>query len=58
MYLLGMINDNVQKRDTYITSEVTVHLFESLPTAHGVDLAAINVQRGRDHGIQLESFSN
>ncbi|GAU92485.1 hypothetical protein RvY_04560 [Ramazzottius varieornatus] len=50
MYLLGMINDNVQKRDTFISSEVTEHLFEAMPT-HGVDLAAINVQRGRDHGI-------
>jgi hypothetical protein len=56
MYLLGMINDNVQKRDTFITSEVTEHLFESGPSAHGVDLAAINVQRGRDHGTYISLF--
>lgn len=50
MYLLGMINDNIQKRDTFLTSEVTDHLFESKPHEHGVDLAALNIQRGRDHG--------
>ncbi|GLV44597.1 uncharacterized protein CBL_13471 [Carabus blaptoides fortunei] len=49
--LLGMCNQPSQKRDEFISDELTNHLFQSPGFPFGMDLAAINVQRGRDHGI-------
>ncbi|KAL7637821.1 UNVERIFIED_CONTAM: hypothetical protein RMT77_011433 [Armadillidium vulgare] len=49
--LLGMIFDNAQKRDIFITGELTRHLFQSPEHHYGLDLASINIQRGRDHGL-------
>lgn len=39
--------------DNHVTNMVTEHLFESktIPFS-GLDLIAINLQRGRDHGIR------
>ncbi|XP_052258555.1 chorion peroxidase-like [Dreissena polymorpha] len=39
-----------EKVDKYLTEQVTRHLFERAP-GFGGDLAAINIQRARDHGI-------
>ncbi|KAK3609594.1 hypothetical protein CHS0354_038592 [Potamilus streckersoni] len=46
----GLVDSQSQKVDNLITQQVTRHLFERQP-GFGADLAAINIQRGRDHGI-------
>nr|ANN45957.1 byssal peroxidase-like protein 4 [Mytilus coruscus] len=43
----------MRKRDKFISDQVRNHLFETKFTfpSDGFDLAAFNIQRGRDHGI-------
>uniref|UniRef100_K1QK19 Chorion peroxidase n=1 Tax=Magallana gigas TaxID=29159 RepID=K1QK19_MAGGI len=46
----GLYETNAQSVDMRKSYEVTRHLFES-GQGTGIDLAAINIQRGRDHGL-------
>ncbi|CAL4121104.1 unnamed protein product, partial [Meganyctiphanes norvegica] len=50
-YLMGLCNQVAQAMDDAITQEVTNHLFQDPGKKWGMDLAAINMQRGREHGV-------
>jgi len=50
-YLMGLINQVAQALDDSVTQEVTNHLFQEPGKKFGLDLAALNMQRGREHGI-------
>eukprot|EP00057_Strongylocentrotus_purpuratus_P008822 XP_011663296.1 PREDICTED: ovoperoxidase [Strongylocentrotus purpuratus] len=47
----GMLVQPVAKVDGYIVRGLTAHLFADKPGGLGLDLGALNVQRGRDHGL-------
>ncbi|XP_064479971.1 peroxidasin homolog [Ornithodoros turicata] len=49
--LFGLLNQPAQSMDEYLTPEVTNRLFQPQGRRFGLDLMAVNVQRGRDHGI-------
>lgn len=46
----GLLLDPVQTPDRFVSNQLTNHLFED-PRGQSLDLAALNIQRGRDHGI-------
>ena len=50
-YLGGLLNQVAQAMDHAVTQEVTNHLFEEPGKKFGMDLAAINMHRGREHGV-------
>merc|ERR1712059_224185 len=48
----GLVMAPMESVDNHMTDEVTNHLFEKENKKFsGMDLAAINIQRGRDHGM-------
>lgn len=48
--LRGLAAQECQKIDSYLVEDVRSFLFGN-PAAGGFDLAALNIQRGRDHGL-------
>ena len=50
-FVLGLINQEANRMDPEITTEVTNHLFEKPGEHFGLDLAALNLQRGREVGL-------
>ncbi|CAF0726834.1 unnamed protein product [Didymodactylos carnosus] len=52
--LLGMVTDHGEKSDAIMTKQIQQHLFETKDVnsqTKRFDLAALNIIRGRDHGI-------
>lgn len=49
--LLGLLANVSQKVDREIADGLTKHLFQQPESEHGFDLVALNIQRGRDHGL-------
>ncbi|KAJ8678537.1 hypothetical protein QAD02_014324, partial [Eretmocerus hayati] len=48
----GLVSTPMETLDQFITGEVSNHLFEIKGIPHsGFDLIALNIQRGRDHGL-------
>ncbi|XP_022244610.1 peroxidase-like [Limulus polyphemus] len=50
-FIMGLVNQESNRMDPEVTTEVTNHLFEKPGERFGMDLAALNIQRGREHGI-------
>lgn len=49
-YLRGLMEQPARRLDEFITDSLTEGLFGNSHT-HGLDLASLNLNRGRDHGI-------
>ena len=47
----GLAQQNGDMWDNVFSDDITNHLFESRRFKGGLDLVALNIQRGRDHGI-------
>ena len=48
--VVGLTRDKMEQFDTGFVEDVTNHLFDGARTS-GMDLVALNIQRGRDHGL-------
>ena len=52
--MLGILNDFAERVDLWYTEEITEYLFTDDPddtSTYGFDLFALNIARGRDHGL-------
>ncbi|XP_055946527.1 peroxidase-like [Argiope bruennichi] len=51
LLLRGLVREKSQSVDSFITDEVRNRLFQPHNGKWGMDLSAIGIQRGRDHGL-------
>lgn len=49
--LRGLLSKPAREVDEFLNTVLTNHLFASSSNSPGLDLASINIQRGRDHGL-------
>lgn len=47
----GLTESPSQKFDRYMARDVTNHLYQNRGNESGLDLASLNINRGRDHGV-------
>ena len=47
----GLLATSARKTDEFLSSVLTQQLFAPSPSSTGMDLASLNIQRGRDHGL-------
>ncbi|GAB6025614.1 hypothetical protein CHUAL_011341 [Chamberlinius hualienensis] len=49
--LLGLVDQHAQLTDPFFSKEITTRLYEPGIFGAGLDLVALNIQRGRDNGL-------
>ena len=49
--LRGLMDERAKAADSDFVDEIRNHLFEKSDQSGGLDLVALNIQRGRDHGL-------
>ena len=50
--MIGNFFQRAETTDAFFDEQITSHLFTETPhTGVGMDLLALNIQRGRDHGL-------
>ena len=50
-FILGLLGNVSETINRGMAEGLTKHLFQQPGSEHGFDLAALNIQRGRDHGL-------
>ena len=50
-FILGLLGNVSETIDRGMAEGLTKHLFQQPGSEHGFDLATLNIQRGRDHGL-------